>query len=358
MNDKFREFVKKAGLPRLIIAGFLFSLFIVAFYIDADLHRSAIDVLNRFGMNSIMVLAMVPMIQSGCGLNFGLPVGLIAGMLGAVITIQFEWRGIGGILAATAIGIFFGSIFGYFYGKLLNKVKGDEMVIATYVGYSFVAFMNILWIVLPFSNPNLVQGFKGQGLRPTIDLKAYWDKGFSYFGLKDNDNNAFLNMLKIREDLDPIPVGMFVVLAIFALLVFLFFKTKMGSAVTAVGSNADYARAAGVNVDRMRIASVIFSSALGAVGIIVYAQSYGFVQMFNAPLAFAFPSVAAILLGGATVNKAKIVNVLVGCFLFQGLLTMTPTVINSMIKVDISEVLRVIISNGMIIYALTRKGGK
>jgi hypothetical protein len=66
-------------------------------------------------------------------------------------------------------------------------------------------------------------------------------------------------------------------------------------------------------------------------------------------------AVAAILIGGASINKASIVNVLVGTFLFQGLLTMTPSVINSILQTDMSEVIRMIVSNGMILYALTRK---
>ena len=63
---------------------------------------------------------------------------------------------------------------------------------------------------------------------------------------------------------------------------------------------------------------------------------------------------AALLIGGASVKKASIVNVVVGTFLFQGILTMTPSVINSMLQTDMSEVIRIIVSNGMILYALTR----
>ena len=37
---------------------------------------------------------------------------------------------------------------------------------------------------------------------------------------------------------------------------------------------------------------------------------------------------------------------------------MTPTVINSLIHLDISEIIRIIVSNGMIVYALTRKIGR
>jgi simple sugar transport system permease protein len=69
----------------------------------------------------------------------------------------------------------------------------------------------------------------------------------------------------------------------------------------------------------------------------------------------AFPAVAALLIGGASVNKATMTNVIVGTFLFQGILTMTPSVINSVLKTDMSEVIRIVLSNGMILYALTRK---
>ena len=41
--------------------------------------------------------------------------------------------------------------------------------------------------------------------------------------------------------------------------------------------------------------------------------------------------------------------------LFQGILTMTPSVINSLLQTDMSEVIRIVVSNGMILYALTRK---
>jgi simple sugar transport system permease protein len=103
--------------------------------------------------------------------------------------------------------------------------------------------------------------------------------------------------------------------------------------------------------------SVIVSTALGGAGILAYQQSFGFIQVYDAPLFMAFPAVSALLLGGASVNKASIANVVVGTFLFQGILTMTPSVFNSVLKTDMSEVIRIVVSNGMIIYALTRKTG-
>lgn len=125
--------------------------------------------------------------------------------------------------------------------------------------------------------------------------------------------------------------------------------------MTAVGSNPDFARASGININRMRTYSIILSTVLGAIGILLYQQSFGFIQLYAAPLYMAFPAVAAILIGGASINKASILNVVIGTILFQGILTLTPSVINSVLQTDMSEVIRIVLSNGMILYALTRK---
>ena len=81
------------GLPRLIIAGFLLALFILAPIVGADLPTQITNTINRFSWNAVLVLAMVPMVHSGCGLNFGLPLGIISGLLGATMSIQFGFTG-------------------------------------------------------------------------------------------------------------------------------------------------------------------------------------------------------------------------------------------------------------------------
>ncbi len=342
MLESIRKLIEKAGWPRVIIALFLLSMFVIAPFVNISVGTSISDTIVRFAMNSVLVLSLVPMVQSGCGLNFGMQLGVIAGLIGAVTSIELGVTGLAGFLTAIGIAIPIAAILGFFYGLLLNRVKGDEMVVATYVGFSSVAFMSMMWLLLPYKSPNMIWGYGGSGLRTTISVEGYW------LGVLNN-------FLSIKIGNFFFPTGTVLFFGLMALIVWAFFKTKLGTAMTAAGSNPIYAKAAGVNVDRMRILSVVISTIIAAVGILVYEQSFGFIQLYMAPLLMAFPAVAALLLGGASVSKASMGNVIIGAFLFQGILTMTPSVMNNLIKSDMSEVIRIIVSNGMIVYALTRR---
>ncbi|MEG1548430.1 MAG: ABC transporter permease [Clostridia bacterium] len=342
LKGRIAGLVNSFGLPRLIIAGFLLLLFITAPIVGADFLTQLTNTINRFSWNAILVLAMVPMIHSGCGLNFGLPLGIISGLLGATLSIEFGFTGATSFIMAILISTPFAILFGTGYGWLLNKVKGGEMMIATYVGFSSVSFMCMMWLLLPYSSPKMVWGLAGKGLRTTISLEGYFDK-------------ALANILQINIGTLSIPVGSILFFALLAFFMWSFLHTKTGTAMTAVGSNPTFAKAAGVNVNKMRLLSVVMSTWLAAIGILVYEQGFGFIQLYTAPFLMALPAVSAILIGGASVNKASITNVIIGTFLFQGMVTMTPTVMNSVIHMDMSEVIRIIVSNGMILYALTRK---
>ena len=341
-QTRFSRLVQSFGLSRLLITGFLILLFILAPIVGADFPTQITNVLNRFSWNAVLVLAMVPMIHSGCGLNFGLPLGILAGLLGTTLSIEFGFTGglcfIMAIVLSTPIAI----VFGMVYGALLNRIKGGEMMIATYVGFSSVAFMSMMWLLIPYRSPSMVMAYTGVGLRNMFSLENFF-------------SNILSDIARIQIGNLIIPTGAILFFALLALGMWAFLHTKTGTAMTAVGSNPAFARAAGINIDRSRMLSVIMSTWLGAIGILVYQQGFGFAQLYMAPFNMALPTVSAILIGGASVNKASIANVILGTILFQGIVTMTPTVMNAAVHMDMSEVIRMIVSNGMIIYALTRK---
>lgn len=338
--------VRKLGIPRVIIGVFFLLLCFMCLWCDLSLSTLLSNTVVRMGMNSIMVLAMVPGIQCGISLNLGLPIGLVAGLIGGLLTIELGIPGWWGFLFAIAVGCVIAAVCGYLYAQLLNRLKGEEMSVTTYVGFSIVSLMCIAWLVLPFNSLKLRWPL-GTGLRNTIGLDS------------SNFKQLLNNLLSFSIGDFFVPTGLLLFMALCCWLVWLFSRSKTGVAMQAVGNNPRFAQAAGINVDKMRIIGTTLSTVLGAVGILVYSQSYGFMQLYTAPRQMGFVAASAILIGGASTSRCKISHVLIGTFLFQGVLTLGMPVANVLVPGStISETLRILISNGIILYALTKSGGE
>lgn len=341
-----RNIIQRIGFPRMIISILFIIVLILAWLLDMRMDTFITDILKRVGMYGILVMAMVPSIQSGTGPNFALPIGILCGLLGIVISIELGLEGFACFITAVLISIPMAIVVGILYGKLLNMVKGAEMTIATYSGFAVVSFMSIAWIMLPFKNGSMKWAL-GKGLRNTFPTP--------FIHILDN-------FLKFEIFGVTIPTGLFLVLFGTAGLVYLFNRSKSGIEVLAGGMNPNFAKASGVDIDRNRIKANVLSTILGAFGIIVYSQSFGFVQLYNGPLMMAFPAVAAILIGGATAKRAKVSHSLIGVLLFQGLLAVSIPVANALVpEGNLSDIIRMVLQNGIILYALTKvnsNGGK
>lgn len=342
--DAIKNIYHKIGFPRFIIGVCLALFLIMAVMLNIPLSDLISDMLNRFGMNAILVLAMVPSIQAGTGVNLNLALGVIFGLIGALVSLELGLEGWNSFIVALGIAIPLAIIAGYSYGLLINRIKGQEMTVGNYFGFSIVSLMCIFWLIAPFKNPALVWAMGGSGLRVTLSLE-------------DSLGGLLNNFLSFNIGGVVIPTGLLLFFALCAGLVYLFTNTKTGTALKVSGSGEKFALSNGLNVDKYRILGMIISTVLAAVGIIVYSQAFGFLQLYNAPLYVAMPAAASILIGGATLQKAKISNVIIGTFLFQGLLVVALPVINVISEGSMAEIIRISISNGIILYALTRKAG-
>ena len=333
------------GVPRTIITVFFIYLNLAAVLYNISVSMMLGDILVRMGMYGILVLAMMPGIQCGIGLNMGMTIGCIAGLLGVVMSLQFNMMGFGGLMFAVGFGVLVALPLGWAYSKLLNRMKGSEMTISTYVGFSFVALMCIGWMLLPFNNPKIIWLLSGRGLRVTHSLLN------NYAHVLD-DFLAF-RILGVK-----VPTGLLLFFLVCCLLVWLFSRSKTGIAMTAVGSNPRFAEASGISVNRMRTIGTVLSTVIAAVGIVIYSQAFGYAQLYNAPRQLGFIAASAILIGGATVRKARVGHVIFGVFLFEGVLVLGQQIANAAVAGGgLSEVMRIMISNGIILYALTQSGG-
>lgn len=338
--------IDKLGIPRVIIGVFFILLCFMTLWYDLSLSTLLSNTIVRMGMNAIMVLAMVPGIQCGISLNLGLPIGLVAGLIGGLLTIELGIPGWGGFLFAIVSGSALAAVCGYLYALMLNRLKGSEMSVTTYVGFSIVSLMCIAWLVLPFKSLKLRWPL-GTGLRNTIGLDG------------TNFRHILNDFLAFQIGDFTIPTGLLLFMLFSCFVVWVFSRSRTGQAMQAVGNSPRFAESVGINVDKMRIIGTVFSTVLGAVGILVYSQSYGFMQLYTAPRQMGFIAASAILIGGASTSRCKISHVLIGTFLFQGVLTLGMPVANVLVPGStISETLRILISNGIILYALTKSGGE
>ena len=332
---------KSGNSTRLIIAGFFVLLLVMTYVRDLSFTTTVSDVLTRWCMNFVLVLAMVPSILCGCGPNFASPVGICCGLLGAVLSINAGFTGITSLVMALLFAFPIAALVGFIYGKLMNMIKGSEMMIATYVGFAFVSLMCIVWTFFPVTN-DAVRLPLGGGVRTSVDLAT------SFGHLLDN-------FLSVNIAGITVPVGFMLFCGMFALGMKLFLSSRCGVNMCAAGENPRFAQSIGINVDKYRLIGTTISVVLSAFGIIFYSQSYGMMQFYQAPLMMGFLAVASILIGGATTRTASISHAIIGSLLFNGILATSMPVANAIApNCNLAEVVRMIISNGIIVYALTK----
>lgn len=340
-----KRFFTRLPLPQFCILVFLVFLLIIAARIDIPVNWLISDALVRLVMNGVLVLSLIPMLKTGIGLNFGLPVGILAGLVGMCIAVNFRMTGLFGFFSAVFFSVPVAVGFGFCYAFILNRVRGREEITATFVGFSFVPLMNFFWTIAPFTNPMMLWPIGGKGMRPTIGLKSYFAKSLNTLG------SFTLGGVTI-------PLGMILFFLFLCLCVKLFFHTRYGKAMTATGENESFARTAGIHVVRVRAVAIILSTVIAAIGICVYAQSYGFIELYDAPMMMAFPAVSAILMGGSFRNRATIFHVILGTFLFQTIYSVSGPVANDLLIPEVAEIFRMIITNGVILAALLYEGGR
>lgn len=337
-------FKKKIPLVKLIMPAFVLLLFIILEVYGLNSGDYITLTLKRVGMLMVAMLSAIPTVYSGIGFNYGVTVGFVCGLIGAVIGISTGLTGWPLLVVCVLSSIPVAIVVGYGYGKLLNMVKGAESVIATYVGFAFVSLGSILWVTLNVSNEAL-RFANGVGIRVQVSLDGLF-------------KDVLTDFLSVQIGSVVIPVGFLLICVAFCLAFMLFMKSKTGICMEVCGKNPEFARANGLNVDRYRTLSVIISTVLAAIGIAFYAQTFGYYQFYSEYLTLGFTCIAGSLIGGASGNKVNALHVIYGCFLYEAILTLSTPVVNKLMPgASLAEIVRILVTNGVIIYALV-KGGK
>ena len=292
------------------------------------------------------------------------------------------------------------ALFGFLIGKLLNKMKGQEMIGGMILGYFANGLYQLLFLfifgnLIPLHTNGLV--IKGStGVANTIELNGIkyaldgiWRLDFSsalYLcaGLaaifcvvklllkKDGNRKQTLGWLigvaaavalyqipAIKGIFSSIRVPMvtLVVIALLCLFNVAIMRTRLGQQFRAVGQNMTVANASGINVDRVRVIAIMISTVLAAWGQLIFVQNFGVFQTYGAHEQVGLYAGAAILVGGASIVRATNAQAILGCILFHTLFIVAPAAGNTLFgDAGIGEYFRVFISYGVIALSLVLHG--
>ncbi len=358
------------------------------------------ELFGRLSRNSFIVLALIIPIVAGMGINFAITIGAMAAQISVLWVIEWQIPGIAGFAVAMLMTLPIAAVFGFLIGKLLNKMKGQEMIGGLILGYFANGLYQLLFLfifgnLVPLNTPGLV--IKGStGVANTIDLTNAVGGGMKYAldGIWRTDFGTALYvvcgviaawalvMLLIKKmqtrktcitigvsaaacllyqipavaelfSMVQVPMVTFVVVVLLCLFNVGIMKTRIGQQFRAVGQSRTVANASGIHVDRVRLIAIMISTVLAGWGQLIFVQNMGSFQTYGAHEQVGLYAGAAILVGGASIRKATNGQAILGCILFHLLFIVAPPAAKNLFgDAAIGEYFRVFISYGVIALAL------
>ena len=357
------------------------------------------ELFGRLSRNAFIVLALIIPIVAGMGINFAITIGAMAAQIACILVLEWGLQGFGSFLAAAALTVPMAALFGFGIGKILNKMKGQEMIGGMILGYFANGLYQLLCLfifdnIIPINNPNLT--IKGSsGIANTIDLsktggmggtlEKLWQLpvhqavlvfalviaaglliGYVRSARKDSKKLGIqlgglvivcvlmqLPVMKGLFSMVKVPMATFGIVALLCLFNVVLMRTRLGQQFRAVGQNRTVANAAGINVDRVRIIAITISTVLAGWGQLIFVQNLGAFQTYGAADQVGLYAGAAILVGGASVVRATNTQALLGTVLFHLMFILAPAAGKNLFgDAAIGEYFRVFMCYGVIALAL------
>ena len=301
------------------------------------------EIVTRMGRNLFLVLCLLFPIMAGMGLNFAMTLGAMGAEIAVILVADWQIWGIPGVVLAMILSIPFSALLGFICGTLQNMAKGREMITSYIInffinGWYQLIVLYVMGAVIPIIHASIMLP-RGYGIRNTVSLL--------------NMRQCLDDLLAIRVAGVKIPVFTFLLVGLLCLFIIWFRRTKLGQDMRAVGQDMEVAKAAGINVDRTRIISVVMSTVCAGFGMVIYLQNIGNLPTYTGHAQIGMFCIAALLVGGASVEKAGIGNAFLGVILFHLMFIVAPGA-GAFITGDsmVGEYFRVFLSYGVITLAL------
>lgn len=339
MENKIKRFLTNNIVP-------IFMIIFIAVSIPVSglsLEYITREIILRLSRNLFLVLSLLIPIIAGMGLNFGIVLGAMAGQIALIFITDWQIVGIQGMTLAMILSIPLAAGLGVIGGLALNRAKGKEMITSMILGF-FVNGVYQLFVlygmgkVIPITDKAILLS-RGYGIRNAIDLK--------------NVRRVLGDAIVLHIGQFSIPVLTIIAIGLFCWFIVWFRKTKIGQDMRAIGQDIEVSKSAGINVNRTRVLAIVISTVLAGIGQIIFLQNIGTMNTYNSHEQIGMFSIAALLIGGATVSRATIPNALSGVVLFHAMFILAPRAGKELLgSAQIGEYFRVFISYGIIALVL------
>ncbi|MBA7514759.1 Ribose import permease protein RbsC [subsurface metagenome] len=260
--QKYASFI--ALLVLLVISSFLSPYFLK--------FQNLVNILRQVSYTGIIALGMTFVIIGG---GIDLSVGSMTAFIGAVVVLLMNSLNpiieneVVAIIIGIATGIMVGALVGAFNGFMITKGK-------------IAPFIVTLGSMAIFRSLTLYIGNAGE-IRSLNML-------YGEFGM-----GSFMRI--------PVPVWVMLILA--AILDLVLNNTRYGRYICAVGSNQNVARFSAINVSFVRFFSYTLIGTLVAISSILLASRFNAVSTSNMGLGFELDVIAAVIVGGTTLTGGR-----------------------------------------------------
>jgi D-xylose transport system permease protein len=313
----------------LVFAGLRSSKFTNAFNFANLLHQSSALIVIAMGLVFVLLLGEID-------LSAGYAAGTAAAIMGIVVT-RHEGAWWLGILAGLATGVLIGTCIGLLVSRL--GIPSFVVTLAAFLGLQGVLLKLIgeggtISIrdntLLKLNNANLplwagwvlflvvVAGYaavsmsrantRRKGGLHADAAQVVLAKVATFFLSRERSRNAAVTSIK------GVPEVVLLLLVLLVSLNFLLGRTAFGRHVYAVGGNAEAARRAGINVQRVKLTCFILCSTLAAVGGFLLASYDNSISPKTGGDTTLLYAVGAAVIGGTSLfgGKGKIMDAVLG----------------------------------------------
>jgi len=342
--DLLRRFIQ-GDLAELRVVVVLAVIWLI-FYLQEDRFLSSVNLTNL-----VLQATAVGLVAVGVTLvlllgEIDLSVGAVSGLCSAIVAVLAEKEGWSPYLAI-AVGVLIGTSIGLFQGSVFTRF-GIPSFVVTLAG--LLAWPGAQLRVLGETGTVNINDPKITGLTGTFYSDAFgWIFAFgaiavfaalSLWGrqrrVSEGLSAAPLGTLLLRiglvavavlvavwvlNDDRGLPLAVLILLGFVLLFFYLTTRTTFGRHIFAVGGNAEAARRAGINVQRVRVIVFMIASTMAAIGGIMAASRLLAVNQSSGAGDFLLLAIAAPVIAGTSLfgGRGSVWHALLGALVIQSI---------------------------------------